>query len=68
VFDARDIVRIGAVQVATGVVGLIEFDQIAGAEHLRNECLILRGAPIAPMDSIRLRQIRDLSNPVAQGL
>ncbi len=67
VLDARDIRRIRAVQVAVGKRRLVEFDQVAGAEHQLDQFVALDVRAVAPVDAVGLRQFRGLLDPIAQG-
>ena len=46
VLDARDVGRVGAVQVAIGKRCLVEFDQVAGGEHHPDELVALGVRPV----------------------
>ncbi len=66
-FDASDVVGIGAVQVAPRIVRLIELNEIARLEHLVYKSLVLLWAAVAPVNIVGLCEVGDLGDPVAQG-
>ena len=65
---ARHIGGIGAVQVATGVGLLVEFEQRAGLQHLLYQRVIFRLRAIAPVHVVWPRQRSDLVDPCTQCL
>ncbi len=66
--DAGDVLGIGAVQVATGIVLLVELEQRAAVEHLLYELAVFLLGAFAPVNSIGTRELGHLRNPVAQAL
>ena len=65
-FDARHVVRIGAVQVAAGVFFLVQLNQRSVRRHFADQPLVFRLTSVAPVHTIRLREPCDFVNPVVQ--
>jgi hypothetical protein len=63
VLDARDIGRVGAVQIAPRKAGLIEGQKTLGRDQLALDASALRVAAVAPMDAVGLGQPGDLIHP-----
>ena len=66
VFDARHVLRIGAVQIAPGVGVLVEFDEGAVCQHPRDQVAVLGLAAVAPVDAVGFGQGGDLVHPVVE--
>ncbi len=64
--DARNIGRMRAVQPAVRMRLRVQRDQRAIALHLFDECALFGFGAVAPMDSVRLRESRDIVDPAVQ--
>ncbi len=64
VFDTRHVGRIGAIQMTTGKLALIERQQLLLRHQLSFQHLKLRLAAVAPINAIRLGEPSHLVNPV----
>ena len=63
VLDARDVVGIGAVQVAAGEFFLVELDEHAHVDGLLREAFLFLFAAVAPDDLVGPAELRHLVDP-----
>ena len=63
VLDAGDVGGIGAVQVTVRVGGGVELDKIPGGEHGVDQLRVLGVRAGAPVDGVRLGQLRNILHP-----
>ncbi len=68
VLDARDVLRMRAMQVAARVGALIQLEQRAVVEHFIEQLAILLVGAVAPVNPIGASQLGYLSYPVAEAL
>ena len=66
-FDARDIVRIGAVQPASRMGFRIEAEQAAVGLHSRQQRLVFGVAAVAPVEAVGPGERRHLGDPLVEG-
>ena len=65
---AGDVLRVRAVQVASGIVLLVQLQECAAVEHLVDELAVLLLGAVAPANSVRARQLRRFSDPIIEAL
>ena len=63
-FDARDIVRVGTMQITTGIFLLVELDQYSLPAGFAEQVLVLRLGTVAPENIFGLRERLDLVHPI----